>query len=344
MALEKSVLNTDEMMALLQTEYGLHFIDRKKLALGSANCFKVRCEEGDFFLKEYQSDFTMDRVDREADIVSYLRGRRFPVAGFVKTLNGGNAVLYEGHVISVQDYVEGKSYLNDLPHALLMKSAGYLGRMHSLLKDYPLETEMDYRWAESISAEAVARKFDALLAALEAERSDPNYAKIREDLIFKKNLMTCIDDWKQYFRGITFSATHGDYTACQLICGEDDIRAIIDFSSAGTLPVVWEIMRSYIQSGGVGRNETTLDVEDLVAYVAEYMKYAPLTRRDLEAMPYLYLFQLTQSSYGYKEYLIAKTENREALLDFAFWRTGICREIHGKANEISDALSALIDR
>ena len=189
MALEKSVLNTDEMMALLLTEYGLHFIDRKKLALGSANCFKVRCEEGDFFLKEYQSDFTMDRVDREADIVSYLRVRRFPVAGFVKTLNGGNAVLYEGHVISVQDYVEGRSYLNDLPHALLMKSAGYLGRMHSLLKDYPLETEMDYRWAESISAEAVARKFDALLAALEAERSDPNYAKIREDLIFKKDLM-----------------------------------------------------------------------------------------------------------------------------------------------------------
>ena len=340
MALEKSVLDRDKISMLLQTEYGLHFIDHKKLALGSANCYKVRCEEGDFFLKEYQSDFTMDRVDREADLVSYLRVRCFPVAGFVKTLNGGHAVLYEGHVVSVQDYVEGRTYLNDLPHTLLMKSAGYLGRLHTLLKDYPLEIEMDYRWAESISSEAVARKFDALLVTLEEERSDPQYAKIREDLIFKKNLMACIDDWKQFFRGITFSATHGDYTACQLICGEDDIRAIIDFSSAGRLPVVWEIMRSYIQSGGVSRSDTKLDVEDLAAYVAEYMKYAPLSRRDLEAMPYLYLFQLTQSSYGYKEYLVTKTENREALLDFAFWRTGICREIYGRAKEISNVLTA----
>jgi hypothetical protein len=68
------------------------------------------------------------------------------------------------------------------------------------------------------------------------------------------------------------------------------------------------------------------------------MKYALLTKKDLEAMPYLYLFQLAQSSYGYKEYLITKTENKEALLDFAFWRTDICREILQKAKEISKAI------
>ena len=55
-------------------------------------------------------------------------------------------------------------------------------------------------------------------------------------------------------------------------------------------------------------------------------------------MPYIYLFQLAQSSYGYKEYLVTKTENKEALLDFGFWRTDICREIYKKASDISAAL------
>ena len=97
-------------------------------------------------------------------------------------------------------------------------------------------------------------------------------------------------------------------------------------------------MRSYIQSGGVSRNGSYFDVEDFSLYVKEYMKYAPLTERDLEAMPYIYLFQLAQSSYGYKEYLVTKTENKEALLDFGFWRTDICREIYKKASDISAAL------
>ena len=117
-----------------------------------------------------------------------------------------------------------------------------------------------------------------------------------------------------------------------------EIKAVIDFSSAGCIPAVWEIMRSYIQSGGVSRNGSYFDVEDFSLYVKEYMKYAPLTERDLEAMPYIYLFQLAQSSYGYKEYLVTKTENKETLLDFGFWRTDICREIYKKASEISAAL------
>jgi hypothetical protein len=97
-------------------------------------------------------------------------------------------------------------------------------------------------------------------------------------------------------------------------------------------------MRSYIQSGGVSRKDSYFDIEDFSLYVKEYLKYSPLTKRDLEAMPYIYLFQLAQSSYGYKEYLITKTENKEALLDFAFWRTNICREIYQKAKAISEAL------
>lgn len=338
MSLEKSVLDRDKIKKILLEEYGLNLIEYKSLALGSANCYKAHCKEGDFFFKEYQSDFTIDRVDKEADIVEYLISKDFPVAGFVKTKSGCNCIIYDNHVISVQDYIEGESYLNDLPHPLLMESAKYLGMLHTLLKDYPMDISMDYNWAAGFSSEVVSQKFNGLLSALDENKSDPNYAKIRDDLLFKKKLMDSIDDWKEYFKDITFTPTHGDYTACQLICDKDNIKAVIDFSSASCIPAVWEIMRSYIQSGGVSRKGSYYDIEDFTLYVKEYMKYAPLTKRDLEAMPYIYLFQLAQSSYGYKEYLITKTENKEALLDFGFWRTDICREIYQKASEISSVL------
>lgn len=339
MSLEKSVLDIDKVRGILDRDYGLHLIECKSLALGSANCYKVHCEEGDFFLKEYQSDFTTEKVDREAGIVEYLKSKDFSTAGFIKTVVGQNWIMHEGHVISIQEYIEGQSYLNDLPHSLLKESAKYLGIVHSLLKDYPMEVSMDYVWALGISAETISKKFNSLLSVLDENKLDPNYDRIRDDLLFKKKLMNSMDGWKEYFKDITYTPTHGDYTACQLICDEKGIKAIIDFSSAACLPAVWEIMRSYIQSGGISRNGSNLDIEDFSFYVKEYMKYAPLTKRDLEVMPFIYLFQLTQSSYGYKEYLITKTENKEALLDFAFWRTNICREIYQKAKDISDALA-----
>ena len=58
-------------------------------------------------------------------------------------------------------------------------------------------------------------------------------------------------------------------------------------------------------------------------------------------MPYVYLFQLARSFYGYKEYLITKAENRNDLIKFALWRTDICREIYIKADEIASALGSL---
>jgi hypothetical protein len=59
-------------------------------------------------------------------------------------------------------------------------------------------------------------------------------------------------------------------------------------------------------------------------------------------MPYVYLFQLARSKYGYKEYLTTDSEDREGLIRFAFWRTQMCREVEAKAKEIAEKLAELI--
>ncbi|SFC73215.1 phosphotransferase [Butyrivibrio sp. YAB3001] len=341
MAIEKSIFDHDKMQMLLLQEYGFHLIENQHLPLGTANCYKISCEEGAYFFKEYQKEFTIQDVKREAELVEYLNSKDFPAARFIKTINGNSCILFEGHVISVQEYLEGKSYLNDLPHKLLKDSAKYLGILHSVLKDYPMESSLDEKWAESISVDAVNKKYDRLLEALEKEKADPNYSRIKEDFLFKKELFSHIEDMKRFFKEITYTPSHGDYTACQLLCAEDHVKAVIDFASAAKLPAVWEIMRSYIQAGAC-RNGEALDIGDFAQYVMEYMKYAPLSKRDLEAMPYVYLFQLFRSAYGYEEYLITKTENRDALLEFAFWRTDICRKIYRNADAISRELLQLV--
>ena len=341
MSIEKSVFDQDKMQSFLLKEYGFHLHAVQHLPMGSANCYKISCTEGTYFFKEYQKSFQIQDVKRETELVDFLYAKGFPAARFIRTITGESCILFEKHVISIQEYLEGESYLNDLPHELLKESAKYLGILHSMLKDYPMESSLDEKWAESISVESVNKKYDRLIRALEEEKSDPKYSRIKEDFLFKKEFFGHIEDMKKYFSGITYTPSHGDYTACQLICDGNQVTAVIDFSSAAKLPAIWEIMRSYIQAGAC-REGKVFDIEDFAHYVKEYMKYAPLTKRDLEAMPYVYLFQLSRSAYGYEEYLIDKTENRDALLDFALWRTDICREVYKKADAISEALLRLI--
>ena len=340
MAIEKSVFDKEKIGSFLLREYGFHMTECHHLPFGTANCYKISCKEGVFFFKEYQSEFAVPEVEKEIALVDYLYSKDFPVAGFIRSQSGKCALLYDKHVVSVQEYLEGKTYLNDLPHALFKDSAKYLGILHTALKGYPMESRLDEKWAESISADAVNKKYDRLTAALEKNKEDPNYNRIKEDFLFKRELFSHIENMRSYFHGITYTPSHGDYTSCQLICDKDKVRAVIDFSSAAKLPAVWEIMRSYIQSGACSNGEA-FDTDDFVLYVSEYMNYAPLTKRDLEAMPYVYLFQLSRSAYGYEEYLIDKTENRDELLKFALWRTDICREIYRKADVISETLSSL---
>ena len=58
-------------------------------------------------------------------------------------------------------------------------------------------------------------------------------------------------------------------------------------------------------------------------------------------MPYLYLFQLARSKYGYRQYLGGTAEERGSLLQFAFWRTNMCRWLEAHAEGLSRDLSRL---
>lgn len=101
-------------------------------------------------------------------------------------------------------------------------------------------------------------------------------------------------------------------------------------------------MRSFVQSSDKCNKTASVDIPAFCDYVLEYMKYAPLTEVDLRAMPYVYLFQLARSKYGYSQYLNSSGDDPEKLLQFAFWRTDMCREIEANAEKIVKSLIELI--
>ena len=217
-----------------------------------------------------------------------------------------------------------------------------LGKLHYVLRDYPLPIDMSDEWLNSFSSDKVIAEYDALIGIARNKDNDKYIPQIIEDLEYKKQLAVRCENYKKYYNGITYCATHGDYQGCQMIFDGEEIKAIIDFSSAATLPVTWEIMRSYVQSSEQCRNDARVDIDGFCDYVREYMKYTRLTKADMISMPYVYLFQLARSKYGYPQYLKTDSDDKDKLLQFALWRTEMCREVEQKAEIISDELLKLL--
>ena len=341
MAIQKSVLSEPEISKLLKNNYDISADKVQRLHLGTANCFKVFTKDKTFFLKEYQESFSEGDLQRETALNNYLLSQAFPTAGFIKDENGNMYHFVNGRYVVLQEYIEGESYVNhDLPDNMLFQTAEILAWLHNILKEYDLPVDMSDMWVKKFNVSQICASYDSLIDSAQNIEDESIRYKIGEDLIFKKGLLKLIEPYGQYFSKLTYKSTHGDYNAMQYLCSGNRIKAIIDFASAKKIPAVWEIMRSYMQSANDTKDPFDFDISKFCEYVRRYMHYSALTECDLKYMPYVYLYQLGRSRYGYKEYM-TNAENKDELLEFAFWRTNVCRLLLNKADEISAKLTLL---
>ncbi len=343
MALEKTILSPDLIAERLHCYYGLTVQAVQKLPMGSANCYLISAGGQNYFLKEFQNGFFGQDLIREARLAEYLLQNGIRTARIFSTVSGTVFFEQNGHIVCLEEYIEGLTFsYNNFPAKYLLETAAMLGKLHQVMKNYSgLPLSMDKKWLSDFSVESGMEKYQQLFSMLETRKGDPFYQQIQEDFLYKQKLLSRGKELAAWYQGITYVPSHGDYQGCQLICDEQHIQAVIDFSSAAVLPAIWEVMRSYIQSSA-SRETGRINIEELCHYVREYLKYYPLTKTDLESAPYVYLFQLMRSGYGYRQYLSGQSEEGERLLKFAFWRTEICREVEQKAPEISARLSQLI--
>lgn len=121
-----------------------------------------------------------------------------------------------------------------------------------------------------------------------------------------------------------------------MIYNDKNETTVIDFETAKKLPIVWEIMRSYSYIDSEAK-DGELNIDTLIEYFKEFSKFINLNEYDLKYASHIYLIQLIGSTFGYKEY--NDDYSQKELLDFAFFRTNLCKNLYKNLDKISLALS-----
>ena len=218
-----------------------------------------------------------------------------------------------------------------------IESAVILGKITQALKDYDglEENGIIEKWFSKESLENGIIKMEDLINKLNLD--NPYREKFEKDLQDKinmsKDLLNNFDF--EMIRKMTIMNSHGDYSVQQLIYKDNGETTVIDFETAKKLPIIWEVMRSYSYIDEKAKNGE-LHIDTLEEYVKEFENYVPLNEYDLKYAAQLYLIQIVSSTFGYKQYNdnYAKTE----LLEFALFRTNLCRYLYNNLEKISARL------
>ena len=195
--------------------------------------------------------------------------------------------------------------------------------------------DLSYLFSKEIFEKSI-EKHQELLKVIN-DKDDEETLKIKRDLEEKINMIKDISEENIFIdtKKLTIKNTHGDFNVLQLIYKNNHINSVIDFVSACNMPVVWELIRSYSYIDKNVKNGI-FNLDTFTDYIKEFNKYVKLNDYDLKYMSYIYLIQLLSSTYGYKEY-INNNENIE-LLEFAHFRTKICKYLFNNAGNISTRL------
>ena len=233
------------MKELLSRLYGLTLLDAEKSAVGAgSDTWFLTCNEGRFVLK-YPADSAINNPALEPQLCEALLEKGLPVCQFLKN-RAGEFISHDdtGRIFTVQRFLEGKMYdLNAAPDWLLPAQAEMLARIHNALRDCrDLPTGIGADFFRHMTPQNVLPSFqNSLHIAQDAGQTD-----IADELRYRIELLERFPQRQFDLQKLTTCATHGDYFISQLLCGEDRINAVIDWTCACVHPVVWELTRSYV--------------------------------------------------------------------------------------------------
>lgn len=336
--IEKTVFSKETIIETVKEKYGIDVTDIKQLDRGSANLYSLNNNK--YILKEFQSKYTRDEINKEIAIINHLKRDNLLVPEYIVTLDNQYSFIYKEKIITLQKFIDGYTMeSNTANYDQMIESARELGKIVRSLKtlDFKLPINDVSSWYSLETLNDSVQKHKDLL-----EKLDGKYKKqIRQDLIDKINMLEYIKNNFNFqgLENLTLMNTHGDYSVLQFIYENGKIKAIIDFVSACKMPIVWEVIRSYSYIDKDAKNGQ-LNINHLVDYVKEFCKYVKLNRYDIKYMVYLYLIQILTSTFGYKQYIF--DNSKESLLEFGLFRTKLSKCMFDNAEFISNSLEKSI--
>lgn len=310
------------MKQLLKEKYGLEPLYIKKSAIGAgSDTYFVTCTDGEYVVK-YPASSEINHPEQEPELCEYLLSKGIPVCQFLRNRDGRFLTADKtGRIFHVQKFIEGTVFdLNAASDWLLAESAQMLGKIHTALHDYPgLPEGIGADFFQYMTPE---RALVSYRRSLEIAKSNGDTENVR-DLEYRIGLMQRFPQYTFDLNQLTCGATHGDYFISQIICGEGQINAVIDWTTACVHPVVWEIMRSYVYAAPSCK-DGEIDMDEFLCYASEYRKFAPLKEYDLLNMARLFYYQIAVCDY-YGQYYASTADNRHIYLHQAMFSTKLLR-------------------
>lgn len=323
------------MKQSLKEFYGLDVLKIQKDSVGAgSDTFFASCTDGTYVVK-YPSSSEINHPEAEPVLCAYLLNQGIPVCQFLRNKDGGFLTVDEkGRQFHVQRFIEGTVYeLNTAPNWLLKKSAQMLGRIHTALKEYTsLPTGIGSDFFRSMTPERALESYRRSLTIAQ-NRGDQDAVA---DILYRISLIQRFPAYEFDLDQLSCRATHGDYFISQIICGDEKINAVIDWTTACVHPVGWEILRSYVYAAP-GCKEGQIDMDDFLRYVAEYRKFAPLKEYDLRSMVRLFYYQIAVCDY-YGQYYASKAGNRHIYLQQAVFSTKLLHWLEDHAETLTARL------
>lgn len=303
-----------------------------KSGVGSI-CYHILTDKGEFILKNIENN-GMNNPYNESKLHEILENENIPVSKFYSTKDGQYVFNHNGNIYHLQSFIKGEIYKpNTSPYWLINESAIMLGKIQKVMDKIPkLPTGMGEEYFKHMSPEK------SILSHLETLKiaEIKNDVNIIENIKYRISLLKAIQKIDIEMGRLTCKNTHGDYSINQIICGQNSINAIIDFTSACVHPICWEVIRSY----SIADSECAhgnINIENLKMYISKFFEYGELNSYDLKIMPYVYFYQLLFPNY-YSQYYLSNNSNKQLLLDNANFSTKLCKWLDFHINSLSDEL------
>ncbi|MGN1342570.1 MAG: phosphotransferase [Bacilli bacterium] len=332
--IEETVFTSEKIIEVVKNIYNIDVYQVEKLNRGSANLYSLN--ENKYIFKEFQTKYTKEEIDKEIIIINHLKEDDIPVPEYVKTISGEYSFVYENRIVIMQKFIDGYTMeSNTGNYDQILESAEYLGKIIKSLETLKIELPSNdvSSWYSKETINESIEKQQKLLQKISAD----NYPQIYRDLTDKIFMLKYVRDNLDFrdMDKLTVMNTHGDYSVLQFMYKDGKINAIIDFVSACKMPIVWEVIRSYSYIDPKAK-KGKIDIDNLVQYVKRFTNYVELNKYDFKFMSYLYLVQLLGSTFGYKQYIADNSKTR--LLNFAFFRTSLCKYLFENAEKITNVL------
>jgi Ser/Thr protein kinase RdoA (MazF antagonist) len=331
-------LHNKEIAEILVQNYDIKPINISEINRGTADIFKIETENRKYVLKEFSEGRTKESVIKETDIINFLNGKQIKVPIYVKSKTDNFYIEYGNRIIVLQEFIEGYTMENNTgDYEKTIESAMLLGKMTKALETYEGLTE-DGIMEKSFSKKSIQNGIVKMKDLQQKINIDNPYReKFIDDLEFKIKVAEKLEKEFNFkiINKMTIINSHGDFSVQQLIYNDKGEKTIIDFETAKKMPIVWEVMRSYSYVDKEAK-DGEFNIDTLIEYFKEFSKYIKLNEYDLKYAPHLYLIHIIASVFGYKQF--NENYERKTLLEFALFRTKLCRYLYQHLEEISSRL------